>query len=70
MGGCVPASPIPCELEDGVGVGRGVELWGQNQEGGTVGRGGAQRDVGTAAKGGQRGWADEVGDTGMDSVVT
>lgn len=70
MAGCVPASPIPCELEDGVGVGRGVELWGQNQEGGTVGRGGAQRDVGTAAKGGQRGWADEVGDTGMDSVVT
>lgn len=49
MGGCVPASPVPCELEDGVG--RGVGLWGQNQEGGTVGTGGAQRDVGTAAKG-------------------
>lgn len=64
MGGCVPVSPIPCELEDGVGVGRGVELWGQNQEGGTVGTGGAQRDVGTAAKGGKGGGLTKLGTPG------
>lgn len=59
MGGCVPASPVPCELEDGVG--RGVGLWGQNQEGGTVG---STKGCGDCRQRGKRGGLTKLGTPG------